>query len=99
MVSFLKLPLKFKQVIYLINKGSLECFFWRKGNVLITRFCTIFCLAYLNVSGQHTHLELLSEGRAGARWRGLVWGRAVTLPTFLEGIVDAAVQAVRRHQF
>lgn len=40
-------------------------------------------------------MELLSEGRAGARWRGLVWGRAVTLPTFLEGIVDAAVQAVR----
>lgn len=44
-------------------------------------------------------MELLSEGRAGARWRGLVWGRAVILPTFLEGIVDAAAQAVRGHQF
>lgn len=61
MVSFLKLPLKFRQVIYLINKGSLECFFWRKEHVLITRFCAIFCLAYLNISGQHTHVELLSE--------------------------------------
>lgn len=59
MVSFLKLPFKFRQVIYLIYKASLVpfFFFFEREHVLITRSCTVFCLAYLNVSQQYTHLD------------------------------------------
>lgn len=63
MVSFLKLPFKFRQVIYLIKRLVLSAFFegrW-KERVLMTRFCTIFCLACFNVSRQRAHLDQCSQ--------------------------------------
>lgn len=53
MVRFFKLPLKFKQVIYLMNKVNRALFILGVGwgeRVLITSFCTVYCLAYLNAS-------------------------------------------------
>lgn len=59
MVKFLKLPVLFRQVIYLMNKASLSIslppssphlFCQRSKHAVTPRFCSLICLSYGSVS-------------------------------------------------
>lgn len=71
MVKFLKLPVLFRQVIYLMNKASLSIslppsfphlFCQRSKHAVTPRFCSLICLPYGSVScGPHSSVQMLLE--------------------------------------
>lgn len=69
MVKFLKLPVLFRQVIYLMNKASLSIslppsfphlFCQRSKHAVTPRFCSLICLPYGSVSCEpHSFVQML----------------------------------------
>lgn len=69
MVKFLKLPVLFRQVIYLMNKASLSIslppsfphlFCQRSKHAVTPRFCSLICLPYGSVSCEpHSFVQVL----------------------------------------
>lgn len=69
MVKFLKLPVLFRQVIYLMNKASLSIslppsfphlFCQRSKHAVTPRFCSLICLSYGSVSCEpHSFVQML----------------------------------------
>ena len=72
MVSFLKLPFKFRQVIYLTSQVFF-LFFMREEHGLITRVCTLSCLTFSDVSQQHSSLDQHSQSLCSKHWYGSLY--------------------------
>lgn len=72
MVSFLKLPFKFRQVIYLTSQVFFP-FFMREEHGLITRVCTLSCLTFSDVSQQHSSLDQHSQSLCSTHWYGSLY--------------------------
>lgn len=72
MVSFSKLPFKFRQVIYLTSQVFF-LFFMREEHGLITRVCTLSCLTFSDVSQQHSSLDQHSQSLCSTHWYGSLY--------------------------